>query len=68
MEEQDPVEQYQEVQDHARDEIIIVDIIEDIGVDITVLGIGDGGIGIGGGDTLTDPGTMLLFIGVGALY
>jgi hypothetical protein len=68
LEEQDHVEQYQEVQDHARDEIIIVDTIEDIGVDIIALGIEDGGIGIGGGDTLTDPGTMLLFTGVEVLY
>ena len=63
-EEQAHEELYQGVLDRAVDVIIIAGGQEGTGEDITVLGIVDGGVGTGGGDILTDLGTMLPFTGV----
>jgi hypothetical protein len=68
LEELDHAELFQEVQDLIGGEIIMEDVIGDTGVVTTDLGIDDGGIGAGGGDILTDLGTMLLSIGVVASH
>ena len=65
MEEQVHEEQFHEAPDLVVEGVVITaDDTEDIGEDIIALGIADGGVGTGGGDTHTGLGIMHQFTGV----
>jgi hypothetical protein len=65
LEEQVRVELFHEVLDQEVEDVVVtVDAIADIGEDIIVLGIADGGVGTGGGVTTTGLGIMHQFTGV----
>jgi hypothetical protein len=63
LEEQGLVEPFLELRVLVQIEIIIVDVIDDIGVGIIDHGIDVGGVGIGGGDIHTVVGIMPQYTG-----
>jgi hypothetical protein len=65
LEEQVREEQFRVAPDLVVEGVVVTaDDTEDIGEDIIALGIVDGGVGTGGGDTITGLGIMHQFTGV----